>query len=146
MSAREPTRDELLAMAYVDGELTPEGRVEFERRLAESPALRREVSALKQLELLARAAAPREPADLEWEALARDPVQRASLGLGWGLAIVGALGSMAFGVYALLGSEAPLPVKLLVGALLLGLALLLLATLRARLRTLSLDPYRKVQR
>ena len=146
MSEREPTRDELLAMAYVDGELTAEGRAELEGRLAASPELRREVSQLKELELLARAAAPKEPMDHEWDALARDPVQRGSLGLGWTLLGLGVLGAVGYGMFELLASDAPPLVKALVLALSLGLALLLAATLRARLRTLPLDPYRKVQR
>ena len=146
MSTREPTRDELLAMAYVDGELTPEGRAELERRLEESPELRREVTILKELELLARAAAPREPVDHEWAALARDPVQRGTLGLGWILLVLGVLGALGYGTYALLSSDAPPLVKALFLALGLGFALLLGATVRGRLRTLPLDPYRKVQR
>ena len=146
MSTREPTRDELLAMAYVDGELTAEGRAEFESRLAASPALRREVSALKELELLARAAAPKEPMDHEWAELARDPVQRGSLGLGWTLLVVALLGGLGYGLFILLASPAPSGLKLLVLALCLAFALLLGATVRARLRTLPLDPYRKVQR
>jgi anti-sigma factor RsiW len=146
MSAREPTRDELLAMAYVDGELTAEGRAELEQRLGASPELRAEVSALKELELLARAAAPREPIDHEWAALARDPVQCGTLGLGWMLVVVAVLGALGYGAYELLGSDAPPLVKGLAFALFFGLALLLGATMRARLRTLRLDPYRKVQR
>lgn len=146
MSAREPTRDELLAMAYVDGELTPEGRAELEQRLGESPELRREVTALKELELLARAAAPREPMDHEWAELARDPVQRGALGLGWILLGLGFLGLSGFGLWQLFRSDAPLALKLLFSALLLGGALLFAATLRARLRTFPLDPYRKVKR
>jgi anti-sigma factor RsiW len=146
MSTREPTRDELLAMAYVDGELTSEGRAEFESRLAASPELRREVSQLKELELLARAAAPREPMDHEWDELARDPVQRGSLGMGWTLLVLGVLGCLGYGTFALLVSGAPPLVKVLVCALFSGLALLLGATVRARLRTLPLDPYRKIQR
>jgi anti-sigma factor RsiW len=146
MSEREPTRDELLAMAYVDGELSAEGRVEFEQRLAASAELRREVGALKELELLARDAAPREPIEHEWAALARDPLQRGTLGLGWTLLIVGVVGGGACGLFLLFESAAPPLVKLVVAALVLGFALLLGATLRARLRTLPLDPYRKVQR
>lgn len=143
---RKPTRDELLAMAYVDGELSAEGRAELESRLDQSPELRREVSALKELELLARAAAPKEPMDHEWAALAQDPVQRAALGLGWILLGLGFLGLSAFGLWQLFRSEAPPALKLLFSALLLGGVLLLGATLRARLRTLPLDPYRKVRR
>lgn len=146
MNPREPTRDQLLAMAYVDGELAPAMRAEFETRLAASAELRREVGALKELELLARAAAPKEPLDHEWEALARDPAQRGALGLGWALLVLGAAGGIAYGAITLLTSDAPLWAKLTFAALSSGLALLLGATLRARLRTAHLDPYRKVQR
>jgi anti-sigma factor RsiW len=146
MTVREPTRDELLAMAYVDGELSAEGRAEVERRMAGEPALRREVAELQELAVLARAGAPKEPADHEWAELGRDPVQRGALGLGWVLVAVGLLGLGGFGLLELLRSDAPLAVKALLGALLLGAVLLLGATLRARLRTAPLDPYRKVQR
>lgn len=145
-NAAAPSRDQLLAMAYADDELTPAGRAEFERRLATEPELRREVSHFQELELLARAAAPREPMDHEWAALERDPVQRGTLGLGWLLLAVGAVGLIVFGLVQLFRSQEPLPEKLLVAALTLGGGLLLGATLRARLRTLHLDPYRKIER
>jgi len=146
MSERQPTRDELLAMAYADGELAAPARDEFEQRLAREPALRREVSALRDLELLARQAAPKELADHEWEALAREPLQRATLGLGAGLLIAGLLALAAFGVYTLLVAELAPLVRWPLVALLLGGTLLFGAVLRGRLRTLPHDPYRKIQR
>jgi anti-sigma factor RsiW len=143
---REPTRDELLAMAYVDGELAAEASAEFERRLALEPELRREVSALRKLEVLARSAAPREPQDHEWEALARDPVQRGTLVAGWLLLGIGSLGLGGYLLYLLFASGLPLVAKVFLGALLLGVAALLMAAIRARLRTLPHDPYTGVQR
>lgn len=142
----EPTRDQLLAMAFVDGELAPEARADFERRLAREPALRREVSALRELELLARAAAPKEPLEHEWAALAREPLQRGALGLGWLLLGAGVLGGGVYAALELALCDAPLALKLVLAALAGGLALLLGAVLRARLRTLHLDPYRRVER
>jgi anti-sigma factor RsiW len=133
-------------MAYVDGELAPEPRTAFEARLAQEPALRREVSELRKLELIARAAAPREPLDHEWAALARDPLQRGTLALGWILLGLGALGLAGYLVFVLCTCALPLALKLLLGALLAGGALLLAATLRARLRTLPHDPYTEVER
>jgi hypothetical protein len=146
MTEPAPTRDQLLAMAYVDGELAESARSEFEARLAASAELRREVSAYKELELLARAAAPKEPADHEWEALARSPTQRGALGLGWALLGLGVFGALGYGLFELYACGAPTLVKLLGFALFFGLSLLLGATVRARLRTLPFDPYRKVQR
>ncbi len=142
----EPTRDQLLAMAYVDGELTDEARAELERRLASEPGLRREVVELQKLELIARSAAPQEPMDHEWERLAVEPLQRGTLALGWILLLAGTLGLGGFALFLLFSSDAPLAVKCLLGALVAGGALLLLATLRARLRTLPYDPYTEVKR
>ena len=146
MSEREPTQDELLAMAYVDGELTSAARGEFEQRLGRERGLRREVAALQELELLARAAAPKEPMDHEWEALARDPVQRGALGLGWALLALGLVGLGLFALAELCLCDAPLVLKICLAAVLVGGGFLLGATLRARRRTQLLDPYRKVRR
>lgn len=146
MSERDPHPDELLAMAWVDDELDVAARAAFEARLADEPALRREVAALRKLEVLARSAAPPEPADHEWEALRRDPLQRGTLGIGWLLAIFGGLGLSACALWLLLTSGlAAAPKACLVG-LVVGLALLFLAVLRARLRLLPHDPYTEVRR
>ena len=72
-NAREPSRDELLAMAYVDGELAPDAAAEFEGRLADEAHLGLHVAEFKKLELMARQLAPPEPADHEWLRLGRDP-------------------------------------------------------------------------
>ncbi|MEQ1894872.1 MAG: hypothetical protein ABL998_20205 [Planctomycetota bacterium] len=133
-------------MAYADNELAPAARAEFEQRLAREPALRREVSALRELELLARHAAPKEPADHEWEALAREPVQQAALGLGGGFMVVGGLTLFLYGTYELVRAELAPLLKWPLVALVLGAAFLFGAVLRARLRTLPHDPYRKIQR
>jgi len=146
VSERQPTRDELFAMAYVDGELAEPARGEFERRLAQEPALRREVSALRDLELLARQAAPKEVADHEWAALAREPVQRATLGLGATLLVGGVLVLATYGTFELLRAELSPWLKWPLVAVLLGGAFLFGSVLRGRLRTLPHDPYRKVQR
>ncbi len=48
-AGREPTRGQLLAMAYVDGELAESAHQKFEDRLRREPALMREVAELKML-------------------------------------------------------------------------------------------------
>jgi anti-sigma factor RsiW len=145
-SEREPSRDELLAMAYADGELAGEERAAFERRLAEDVQLAREVARYQSLQVLARQAAPPEPMDFEWRRLARDPLQRALAFGGWLLAALGALGLVAWGEYVVAVSDMPLLPKLALGGLVLGIALLFAAAIRARLRTHAYDPYTEVQR
>jgi len=141
-----PTRDQLLAMAYADGELADDARAAFEARLGQEPALAREVAALKRLEVLARRAAPPEPIDFAWRALEGDLAYAQGKRLGTfllGLAVV--LG-FAGGLAALLVAPLPLWVEACALLVLVGLALLFLSALRGRLKTLPYDPYTDVQR
>jgi hypothetical protein len=56
------------------------------------------------------------------------------------------IGAVGWGAWALATSDEPLALKLVLGALLAGGFMLLLATLRARLRTLPYDPYTEIER
>ena len=143
---REPTQDQLLAMAYADGELAREDRREFEQRLSQEPALVREVAQLKKLELLGRQVAAPEPMDYEWDRLRNDPVQRLGWGLGWSLFMLGGVGATGWMGYEVLGSELELLPKVLFGSLFLGGIVLFMTTLRGRLRTLPHDPYTEIKR
>jgi len=146
MSEREPTRDELLAMAYADGELAPAERAGFEARLALEPELAREVSELRRLELLARHAAPPEPMDHEWGRLARSAGQRGLRGAGALFLGAALLGLAAWALACLEFSHASWVPKVLVPLAILGSLLLVGAAVRARARTLRYDPYRDVKR
>ena len=144
---REPGREELLAMAYADGELRGAEREAFEALLAARPDLRREVAQQRRLHLLAREQAPPEPMDFEWAALAREPLHRAGLSLGFGLLLAAALGLLGLAFWGIASADdMPLGVRLVLGALLGGGVLLFVVFLRARLRTLPYDPYTEVQR
>jgi anti-sigma factor RsiW len=143
----EPTQDELMAMAYADGELAVDQSAAFEARLPAEPDLARQVAHYKALELLARQMAPPEPSDHEWARLEADPLQQAGSQMGWALFCAGALGLTAFGLWGLLTTDdmGPMP-KACILALILGLGSLLAVTIRGRLALLPFDPYRKVKR
>lgn len=143
---REPSQDELTAMAFADGELGAAEHAAFELRLADDPRLAREVARYRSLQVLARQVAPPEPMDFEWRRLARDPLQRALTFGGWLLAALGALVLVAWGEYVVAISDMPLVPKLALGGLVLGIALLFAAAIRERLRTRAYDPYTEVQR
>ena len=96
--------------------------------------------------MLARAALPREPADHEWARLAQEPVQKGAFLLGWLLLGFGFATGLAYALWKLFTAELPLVLVLVVASLLGGIGLLFFVTLRARLRTLPYDPYRKVER
>lgn len=133
-------------MAYVDGELAPAERAEFEALLATRRDLQLEVVTLRKLELLARSIAAPEPIDHEWKRLERDPLQRSSITLGFAALGLGALGLCAWAGYQVWVGDMPLLLKCLVGALCAGVLILFLATLRGRLRTLPYDPYTEIER
>ena len=141
-----PSRDELLAMAYVDGELAADAQREFEERLRSKPPLAREVAELKALSVLARQSAPPEPMDFEWERLEREWLHGGGMSLGLFLAAAGVVGLSGWGSYQLVVSDLGLVPKTLMLALIGGLVLMLGLTVRARLRTLPYDSYTKVVR
>ena len=141
-----PTRDELLVMAYVDDELAPEIRAEFESRLANEPQLTRQIVEYQKLEILARQCTPPEPADHEWARLERDGVRRGAGGLGWTLLSVGGIGLIGYAIFQIYHSEMSVTGKVLCSSLLAGFLLLLLVKLRDRLRIIPFDPYTEVRR
>jgi anti-sigma factor RsiW len=143
---RPPTSDELLAMAYADGELDGTALAEFEARLAREPALGREVADLLKLHILAREVAPSEPQDYEWARITRSRPRRLLLSIIWIFILVDVAGLVGFGLYEFLDSAAPLALK---GAVVLGVGAFLVwfgLVARARLRTLPYDPYSEIKR
>ncbi len=142
----EPTKEQLLTMAYADGELDEAGRKDFEETMATRPERVREVAQLKRLHVLARNAAGPEPMDFEWARLERDPLHRVGMGGGLLLLLLGATGLVGWGTWGIAVSDEPLALKLLFGSLLVGGLAMLLASIRARLRTIPYDPYTEIQR
>jgi hypothetical protein len=143
---RPPSSDELLAMAYADGELDAEQCAAFELRLRREPALAGEVAVQRRLAVVARDFAPPEPMDYEWERIARSRATRVGLWLAWVMIAIGGIGSILFGEFELLESNAHLLFKILVTLLVTGVILLFSLTMRARLRTRKFDPYTEVKR
>ena len=142
----EPTEEQLLAMAYADGELDPSAAAAFERRMAAEPELAREVAETRKLAVLARAVAPPEPQDHEWLRLTRDPWHRLLTRGGIALFLLG-IGLEL--LLALLGLREGFDGRFLVGSGLLtvaGFSMLLVAAWRWRRRTLPFDPYIEVKR
>lgn len=142
---RDPTRDKLLAMAYVDGELADEQRSAFEQRLRDEPALAREVAELRRLEIAARLSMPHDPLDAEWARLRTDRVH-AWLRRGALAALCAAL--LVVLALAATGQAPSCEPRWIACAALaaLGATCGLAALLRARLRTRAVDPYVHVER
>ena len=144
---REPTPDELCAMAYVDGELDAAERAALEARLESDEALAREVAELRGLELIARQMAPPEPIEHEWRRIQATPTHRWSQHLGLVATGIGIAGLGIAAVFQVVTDPGiSLLLKLLGASLGIGLSLLFLGVLRARMQSLPLDPYTQVRR
>ena len=143
---RPPPDDQLLAMAYADGEIAGAARAEFEQRMQREPLLGREVAMQQRLHVLARHAAGPEPMDHEWARIARSRAQRTGIGLAWASIVAGSLGLVGWGIAEELRSGLSIVPKVSIALLSIGLVALFMLTLRNRLRTLPYDPYTEIKR
>jgi anti-sigma factor RsiW len=143
---KAPSVDELLAMAYVDGELDAPSRIAFEVRLAREPHLAREVAAQQRLDVLARSVAPLEPEDHEWSRMERSKSRRFGFLLAWAMIAIGVLGVTGMCEVELLESDAPVSLKVFITLIVAGGLLLFGLIARGRMRTRPFDPYVEVKR
>lgn len=143
----EPTEDELLAMAYADGELDPDARRDAAQRIATEEDFALRVAHYQRLDVTTRTAIPHEPQDTARAALAAEPLQRATISLGWMTATFGFIAFYAWVFYEILQNEEMSggPKVFLLSAT-GGLFLLFLSVLRGRLRELPYDPYTDIER
>lgn len=141
------TVDELLS-GYLDGELTQRDRQRVDLHLANSARYR---ARLRELEAL-RASVGRlrrdmDPEDRErWRKVMDNAFERTASGIGWLLVIGGVFVLVGYAGYEFLLAEVEQPVvKWALGALYLGLAVLLLSVLRQRLKARKTDKYKDVE-
>lgn len=142
----QPGRDELLAMAWADHELSGEELRSFELRMADDVRLAQLVAEYQRLAVMARNARAPEPMDAEWSRLRRSPLQSALRRGSLLLLASGLLALSAVALWRLFASELSMGLKLCSTAALAGTVLYFLAILRARLSTRAYDPYRSVRR
>ncbi len=143
---RDPTSDELLAMAYADGELEADERTAFEARLVREPALARAVAAQRKLNVLAREVAPIEPEDVEWARIERSPGRRFGMSLAWFAVVIGLSGVILFCEWCFMCSEAPTLLKIAASLAIAGFVVWFVLVARARARTRAYDPYTEIKR
>lgn len=145
-ASRAPTTDELLAMAYADGELSPEALRAFEERLSHEARLRTLVADQQRIAVLAREAAPAEPLALASLIVEREGPQPFLASLGRALlALAVAWIAVWLGLTCFEGAWRP-PIAGAALSATLGFALLALRAWRVRRATRHLDPYRDVRR
>jgi anti-sigma factor RsiW len=133
-----------MMMRYLDSELTPEERREFEVRLESSTELQRELALFRTLHedlsgIRIRGSGPHRSV---WTSVHR----RLTRPIGWILVVMGVLAWIAHAGYVFVTAPAPTWEKLATSAVVIGVLLLFASVIHERWRELATDPYRDVER
>jgi anti-sigma factor RsiW len=143
MTPQEPELETMRAMisGYLDGELDPAERAQFEAYAAAHPDFRKELDEMRgfvqQTDLR-----PPAIAEEDWEKFLDNVYNRIERRLGWMLTIVGASALLALALYFVVVLPwAPAPVKIAADVLLAGLGVLFLSVLRERIVARKTDRY-----
>jgi len=139
---RQPVSHDDL-MRYLDGELPREERRRVEDALRESTELRREMALYEAMhDDLRELSLTMKEATSVWGQVNR----RITRPFGWALVIAGTVLWAVYGVVVFALSPGNLLEKLAIGALVVGLLILLSTTIWERYRDWTQDPYRDIQR
>lgn len=130
-------------MRYLDDELAPEERVQVEAEIERSTELRREMELFRALKRdLTGLSFSVDPDTGVWGVVNR----RVTRPVGWLLFLVGVALWLGYASYVFVTTPGQLLPKLAIGAVVIGLFLLLISVLRDQYRAWTKDPYRKVMR
>ncbi len=133
-------------MAYVDDEMSPQERVEFEKQLSESSELAAEIAEFQCLTDITKSMTLTEPTDHEMRRFWESFYNRSEWQLGWILLISGVAVLAAVGLYELLRTDISWIFKAGAVCTLVGGGTLFFNTLRLKMRTTRFDRYRGVMR
>ncbi len=141
-------RAQQLMMAALDGEISPEERAELEGLLAGAPDLAAEWQRFVRLKEVTAGMSLRQPPQEVWDRYWESTYRRAERGIAWILISAGATVLAAFWLWQAASAlfqdtSTPFAVRVAVGALSVGLAILLVSVVREKLFTSRRDPYQK---
>jgi anti-sigma factor RsiW len=144
---RDLDRAHALMMAVLDGEGTAADRHELEAALAREPHLQVEWDRLRRVKEVTMTFGIAQPPEEAWDRFQRSVPHRTERGIAWfliaaGLAVLGAAALWAW-IEKWIATDLPWVIKAASGALLLGVALLIVSVLRERWYLHRRDPYSK---
>jgi len=146
------TRDwnELIS-AYLDDELSPADRLEFERRLERGEVSGQELEEMRAMRSLTKSIQLDEFPDEIWERYWHQTYNRMERNTGWILLSIGTIILTSYGAYEFLSSlwidpSEPWWLRLAVGCVAIGLSVLFVSVLRERWFVRNRDPYRGIKR
>ncbi len=131
-------------MRYVDDELSPEERARVERELRLSPQLRRDVATFRALkaDLASLSFTPLEDVGSVWGRTR----PKITVRTGWILASTGAVAWLTYATWLFFTSSGDMILNLAIGAVGIGILLILVQVIVDRAREFRTDPYRDIHR
>jgi predicted anti-sigma-YlaC factor YlaD len=140
-----------LMMGYLDGELSSEQRRRFEEHLAGCPDCAGELNEFRKLKAITDEVTLVEPEDRMWQDYWGGIYNRIERGIGWILFSVAAILLVIYGGFKAIEAimndpSVQLLLKVALGVLVLGLAILFVSVLRERLYFWRRDRYKDVRR
>lgn len=140
-----------LMMAVLDGECSDAERQEFEELIARRPDVAADWKRMQRVKEVTTTMGIARPTEEMWDRYRRTPLHRMERGIAWTLIASGAgilaATSLWLWLESMLASDLPLFVKIAIGAVMVGGALLLVSVLRERWSLSKHDPYsREVER
>ncbi len=140
-----------LAAGYVDDELTPQERKEFQVMMDKHPELRADVESFEKINQLTSQVRFEEIPDPIWEAYNASSYRKAEGSIGMFLLSMGAVIGLLYGGWALWSTfftdpSVPLLGRFGAGAAVIGAVILLVSKLRESLFARKRDRYRKVMK
>ncbi len=138
--------EEALLTGYLDGMLTQGDRQRVAVHLEDCQICRRTVEQMRELREATMTTRFATPPDDQWNEAPRGAASRLSFGLGWLVLVVWVVGVTGFALGQLWSSPESLIEKLLVFGGVSGVVLLFLSVLIDRLKTMSSDRYRGVEK
>ncbi len=141
---------EMLA-GYVDGELSEDERLAFEKDLADSAELRAELEEFMNLKEMTGIMTYADLPDEVWENYWQSLYKKLERGFGWIFFSMGAIALLFYGAFQFmselyLSTTTPIFIKIAVTALLLGVIILLVSFSRERLFAYKRDRYKEVNK
>jgi len=141
----------ILLSGYIDGELSPEEKREFEENLSRDPELQKELETFRNLKEVTGAMKYADVPEVIWENYWSNLYRKLERGLGWIFLSVSVIVLASFGCYHLVqdfffDSGQSLFVKIALGSGLLGVIILLVSIVRERIFASTHDRYDEVQR
>lgn len=140
-----------LLAGYVDNELTPAEKVEFERELATNAELQQELKEFNRLKLVTNQMKYADLPDEVWEAYWQSVYRKVERGAGWVLASAGAIILLVFGafeVFSKLYADPTAPLWLKIGLTVgsIGVIILLVSLVRERFFAYKRERYTEVEK